>query len=501
MAVFQNDTAEFGKAFFSKGEGWIYPELPIPEFQRQGIRLLESGNRKVAWIWPRGHMKTTWKRVHYIRKALYAQKRRFAIFGAIDDNKKGWAQSLRQVFLDPYAFPELHYLFPYFFAGKDPLDKRYGGKANEDEMVLTNGIRFDFRTLGGEARGLNTMGRPDQIELDDVMKSEAAYSDTVRDRITDTILSVVNWLGSADAHLFASATIMHKLDYWSMVADGKIPGWAVQKLKAHEGIGDYSNILWPERWTQERLEKEYEGYVKTGRVHLYSREMLNDPASGSTHPFANVEFKTYRYAELNINRIYRVVSIDHASGTGGDDFAICETGEDETGRMFLLDMFLENTITMPEKLSKVETFLRRRRPHKLVCGRTSESMTFNEVLVDYLKNRKINITLQEPTEVAPKNERMRSHLEPRYVAGTIYHPEVDHEWKIKLESALRSLDVTTNNNYDDPIDVLARCEEYSTPAQKLPTPDPRPEEPRARRVWDIMTKAAKKKTPSYPEWG
>jgi hypothetical protein len=443
-------------------------------------------------------MKTTWKRIHYIKKACYKQKQRITIFAAIDSNKKGWAQSLRTAFTDQWQFPEFHWLLPYFFDGKDPIVK-----ANEDELVLSNGVRFEFRSLGGEARGLNTLGRPDQIELDDVLKSEAASSDTVREKITDTLFSVVNWIGSADAHLFASATIMHKTDFWSLVADGVIGGWAVQRLKAHNGIGDYSNILWPERWTAEAIDKEYKSYLNTGRVHLYAREMLNDPASASTHPFANVEFRYYKPTAVPMDRLYRVISIDHASGTGGDDFAICETGEDDKGNIYVLDLYLNNTITMPQKLSQVEAFIRRRKPHRLVIGRTSESMSFIEVLKNYLKGKLIFLNIDEPSEVASKNERMRSQLEPRYLSGTIHHPQIEGaQWVTKMETALRSLDVTTDRNYDDPIDVLSRCVEYSRQAEPFIITQQPPETPRERRVWDAMMGVQqKKKDPEYPSYG
>ncbi len=498
-----NDTEKFGTGLFSKGEGWLYPNISIPEFQKTGLRLLESGNKKVAWIWPRGHMKTTWKRIHYLRKACYGQKKRITIFAGIDDNKKGWAQSLRTALIDSYQFPEFHWLIPYFFNGNDPLDKKFGGKANEDELVLTNGVRFDFRSLGGESRGLNTLGRPDQIELDDVLKTEAAHSDVVRDRITDTLFSVVNWIGAMDAHTFASATIMHKMDYWSMVADGVISGWAVQRLRAHNAIEDYSSILWPERWTEAALRKEYSNYVSTGRTHLYAREMLNDPASASTHPFANVEFKYWK-PPIPIERLYRVISIDHSAGTGGDDFAICETGEDDKGNIYILDMYLNNQINLAQKLEKVLGFLykyNKLMPQKLVCGRTSESMTFIDVLRDYLRLKLISIAIQEPNEVAEKNERMRSRLEPRYLDGSIYHPEAMLPWKTKFESALRSLDVTTHNNYDDPLDVLARCVEYSRPAQPYVVHETRPTDPRHARIWDAMhrTRIADD-NPEYPKW-
>lgn len=494
-----DNTEKFGATLFTKGEGWLYPGVAIPEYQKAGLRLLESGNKKVAWIWPRGHMKTTWKRIHYLKKACYRQKRYIAIFGAVDANKKGWAQSLRTVFQDPYAFPEFHWLLPYFFDGKDPIVK-----ANEDELVLANGVRFDFRSLGGEARGLNQMGRPDQVELDDVLKSEAATSDAVRDKATETLLSVVNWIGSVNAQTFASATILHKMDYWSMVADGVISGWVVQKLKAHEAIEDYSNVLWPERWTPAALKAEYDSYVKAGKVHLYAREMLNDPASASTHPFGGMEFRTYKLP-IPVERLYRVISIDHAAGTGGDDFAICETGEDDKGNIYVLEMYLNNQINLPQKLTAVEMFLRKYNnlmPQKLVIGRTSESMTFIDVLKPYLKAKNLHITLQEPTEVAEKNERMRAWLEPRYTSKTILHPETNPLWKPKLENALRSLDVTTHNNYDDPVDVLARCVEYSKAAQPFVIHESRPLDPREGRVWDLMQGVtAKKKDPEYPSYG
>jgi hypothetical protein len=474
------DPAQFAEVLFSKGEGWLHAGLPLAQFQMDGLDLLEKKHEKTLLLWPRGHLKTTLLKIWTLHQILYGHAKYVVFLTSTDKNKRGHALAHRSVLQDAHMFPEFHWLLPYWFNGQNPIVK-----ANENELVLSNGTRIEYLSIGGEIRGLNAAGRPDLIVLDDILPSEAATSDAERERVTNVWFSVIRFLGAAGARFVGVGTILHKQDLWCQIADGNIGGWEVKRLRACND--DFTNILWPERWTSQALKDVYEKeYVKAGRAHLFAREMFNDPATGATHPFGNVVFK---HAKPPLwSDCYRVISIDHSSGTGGDDFAICETGEDSDGIVYPFEMFLSNQITLPQKLMAVEGFIRRRRPHKLVCGRTSESMTFIEVLIDHLKQRQLysGYFIETPSETAEKNERIRAWLEARYTSGAIVHPIVGPEWLRKHEGAMRSFDVTTQRNYDDSLDVLARCCEYSKPATRRIQGDTRPSDPVAAKFWDAM---------------
>jgi predicted phage terminase large subunit-like protein len=57
----------------------------------------------------------------------------------------------------------------------------------------------------------------------------------------------------------------------------KNPTWAHLLFKAHRGIDDFEDILWPEKFPEKRLRAIKESFIKEGDSAGYSQEYLNDP--------------------------------------------------------------------------------------------------------------------------------------------------------------------------------------------------------------------------------
>lgn len=61
------------------------------------------------------------------------------------------------------------------------------------------------------------------------------------------------------------------------------PKWRTHLWSAHESFDDFSNILWPEHWPEQRLRELRQSLINQGQADAYSQEMLNRPlAEGSS---------------------------------------------------------------------------------------------------------------------------------------------------------------------------------------------------------------------------
>jgi predicted phage terminase large subunit-like protein len=53
--------------------------------------------------------------------------------------------------------------------------------------------------------------------------------------------------------------------------------WRSHLWKAHEDFDDFSNLLWPEHWPEERLRDLRQTFINQGQSDAYSQEVLNTP--------------------------------------------------------------------------------------------------------------------------------------------------------------------------------------------------------------------------------
>lgn len=473
------DPAYFAKVCFTKGEGWLYEPGTLAGFQEEVYDLIGQGHEKTLVLWPRGHMKTTLiSKVYVIHQILFKHAEYVALFSSTERNKRGVATNHRQVFLDSMKFEELHYFLPYLIQGDKMIIK-----ANETELVLGNGTRIEYVAISGENRGLSSAGRPDLVVMDDIISSDAAYSETVRDHITNTWFSVIRFIGRDGCRFLGVGTVLHKDDLWSKISDGRIGGWYHVRLRAYDPDVEEEErdktVLWPERWSWAKLKRVYEEeYVADNKEYLWQREMLNDPATNQTNPFIDASFSHYSINPADSRVIYggelispgtmhRVIAVDHSQGTGNDDFVVLELGTDHRGVSYVLDAFVSNDATVTERIRAIKRMMFRRSPHKLVVERTTESMTFIDVLKSELRRAGFEVRIEEPTpqKFGAKNDRVTDRLLPKYDDGRLIH-EAKSDFSVKLEDQLHRFDKTRKNNRDDIVDCLAWCVIFS----KAPLP-------------------------------
>lgn len=71
---------------------------------------------------------------------------------------------------------------------------------------------------------------------------------------------------------------------------GTVKVWQHLYYKAHESFDDFSNILWPEQWPEERLRARRQEFIEDGDAAGYSQEFLNDPLDNSDAYLKRADF-------------------------------------------------------------------------------------------------------------------------------------------------------------------------------------------------------------------
>ncbi len=458
----REDPVFFAEELFSKGEGWIFPETGLDFFHKDMYSMLEAKNEKTLILCPRAHMKTTCvPKIYLLHQVLFGFTEYAVMIVSVEKNRRGLKFAHHSALTNNVKFPELHYLLPYFF-----LDKPVVSKKNDIETVLGNGSRIEYISMTSEFRGLSSDGRPDLIMMDDILPQTAQSSDKDRERVSNIFFEVIRFLGRKGARYVGTGTILHKDDLWGQIADGRIGGWEHMRLRAYDP--DTKEVLWKDRWTYEKLMHIYEEeYLRAGRGAAWFREMLNDPQDRQSNPFIEMEFVHYQnHDELEINKLYNVIAIDHSQGVSGDEFVIMEVGTDSEDTTYVLDYFASDVTSLDERLNRVAGFIRRRKPQQLIIERTAESLSFIDALIGHLRERGIWCPMQTPTpqKFGAKNQRITNWLAPKYYENKIVHPNNDKGRY--LENQLRMFDISRRNNRDDVADALAWALIFSRKAGK-----------------------------------
>ena len=161
-------------------------------------------------------------------------------------------------------------------------------KDSEDNLIVLMGDGHKFRiTVRGveqKIRGLKWMHkRPNCFILDDIEDDEQFENKDRREKLANWILKALIPAGSKNAKVRMLGTIMH---FDSFLANAlkldanrkdKTTAWVGRIFKAHKSYDDFSEILWPEMFSEQRLRELRQVFINSGNPDGYSAEYLNNP--------------------------------------------------------------------------------------------------------------------------------------------------------------------------------------------------------------------------------
>ncbi len=258
---------------------------PTPKCHLEWWDLVGSDHRLVALAAPRGFSKSTAISLSFVLACLLFRKKQFAII--ISYTERQARRLIANIKLQLKTNKVLHQAFgvPRFI------------KDSEVDLIVQMDDGHQFKVLAyGSEQGFRgetwDVKRPDLIVGDDLEDDEMVMSEERRLKFKEEFFAKLMPIGSRKAHFRLVGTILHAdsllenlmpnpgspltktdgLRWWS--EDPKVK-WKSMKYAAH--TKDFSQLLWPERFSKEWLEEERDNFRQAGIIEKYYQEYLNIP--------------------------------------------------------------------------------------------------------------------------------------------------------------------------------------------------------------------------------
>ena len=153
------------------------------------------------------------------------------------------------------------------------------------EIIVQCDDGYQFRILARgveqRVRGIRWNGRrPGLILGDDMEEDEQVESPARRRKLARWVNRALIPMGRRGCKVRFHGTIIHQDSLLAnFMADAKSPQgvWKTLFYKAHQSFDDFSNILWPEHFTEGELRAVRQRFINKQDAGGYSQEMLNDP--------------------------------------------------------------------------------------------------------------------------------------------------------------------------------------------------------------------------------
>ena len=245
---------------------------PTPPFHRQVWAMYCSEHPQVACIAPRDHAKSTGLTFVYIlAEALFRLSDYIILVGSTEDKAAEQLSNISE---------ELH--------ENAELRKEFGVKSFESDtkteiiVKMVDGWRFRVLARGAEQRIRGSLWkgkRPNLIVADDMEDDEQVENKDRRTKFRRWFFRAAKQALSKSGKIRVHGTILHEDSLLNRIR--RMKSWDHLFFKAHSGFDDFSNILWPERWTEAQLRARRQEFIEDGDSGGYSQEFLNDPQDNS----------------------------------------------------------------------------------------------------------------------------------------------------------------------------------------------------------------------------
>jgi predicted phage terminase large subunit-like protein len=180
-------------------------------------------------------------------------------------------------------------------------------------VECSDGYQFRILARGAEQkiRGRKWHGkRPGLIIADDIEDDEQVENRERRLKFRRWFFRAAKQTLRDGGKIRVHGTILHEDSLLSRLMKNK--AWASKLYKAHKSFSDFSEILWPEKFSAERLKGIRQEFVNEGDAGGYSQEYLNDPRDSSDRYVTRDQFLPMRPEDWDA---FKVVA-------AGVDFAV-----------------------------------------------------------------------------------------------------------------------------------------------------------------------------------
>jgi hypothetical protein len=433
-----------------------------PAFHMDLWEAMSSKHPWVAIAAPRGHAKSTAGTVTYtLAMAMFKQADHILILSDTESQACQFLGNIKNHLMENEELKNAFHIAPVERWDKD----------TESEIIFAfeDGTKCRIFVRGSEQgiRGAtwNTK-RPNLIIMDDGENDDMVLSEERRTKFYSKFLNKIIPLGSKHCLIRIVGTILHTdsllenllsdngNDYENREWDGLMEkptanstnAWYALRFKAHNE--DFSEILWPQMFSKERLMQIRNVYISAGNIEGYSQEYLNNPIDQQSAYFKKDDMKHIvedgQNETMYISCDFAISQKDSRAFT-----AMVVAGVTETGVIRIRDVkrFRGDALDIIDTLFFL---VKRYSPDLVFIEQENIARTLGSLLYSEMEKRQTWFSIEMSTASQDKFKRARS-LQARYRAGTF---EVDNtkEWYFEYSKEFFEFG---KSKYMDQVDATA----------------------------------------------
>lgn len=438
-------TAELVEAFAGMFLSQRYDEpQPTPEFHREAWALYCSDVKQAMVVAPRDHAKSTALSFDYTLAALMFRSNDYVIFvGSTEENAAELLSNISDELHENEALAAEFGPFEFLTSSKTDIIVKFA-----------DGHRFRLLARGAEQRIRGKMWngkRPNLLVCDDMEDDEQVENKDRRIKFRKWFFRAAKQALSQSGIIRVHGTILHDD---SLLARLKVNSvWKHLFYKAHRAFDDFSDLLWPERWTEEKLRARQQEFIGDQDPGGYSQEFLNDPMDSSEAYLRKADFLPMTDADFDRPMIVGVgadFAVSKADKANRTSFTV--GGKDATNILFFFDQYVGRWDTL-EWLDIMFAIQKRHNPDIFwvedgVIWKGIAPVVYREMQI-----RNIWINIQPRASVKDKATRGRSYQRRMRAGGCRFDKEAD--WYPGFEQENLKFTGNSEATLDDQFDSAA----------------------------------------------
>ena len=317
-----------------------------------------------------------------------------------------------------------------------------------------DGYQFRFVARGAEQkiRGRKWNGRrPGLIIFDDIEDDEQVESRDRRTKFRRWFFRACKQALRDGGKIRGHGTILHEDSLLNRLMKNK--EWNSVVYKAHEAFDDFSNILWPEKFSEERLRRIRQEFINEGDSAGYAQEYLNDPFDNDDAFIKEAGFIPMSEEDHEKSKLY-AVGIDFAVSKAdkANRTAMSVGGKDAKNILHFVDQRLGRWDIL-EIINQMFILQRHWKPQVFFVEDGVIWKTIWPILKQEMLERDIFLAVKPMLPVKDKKVRGRA-LQKRMAAETCRF-DMEAPWYAEFEEELRRFTGNSESIRDDQYDSAA----------------------------------------------
>ena len=424
--------------------------VPTPAFHRAGWALYCSPHPQVTLVAPREHAKSTALTFVYCLAEVCFRTSDYVIL--VSSTEEFAVEQLSNIREELLENEDLKEEFGIMGLEKD---------STTDIIVhCDDGHRFRILARGSEQRIRGRLWRgkrPNLLLCDDMEDDEQVENKERRNKFRRWFFRAAKQALGRGGKTRAHGTILHEDSLLARLQKNKT--WKALFFKAHRTFDDFSELLWTEAWSEERLRLRRQEFIEDGDSAGYSQEFLNDPQDNADAYLRKQDFLPMTYEDRSRPKIYgaaadfAVSKADLANRTsftvgGKDTMNFLHIVDERVGRWPTLETLSDGTkVGWVEEMFSIQS---RWHPDFFWVESGVIWDSIKHIIYSEMRERDIWINLVEVPSIKDKAARGRT-LQKRMKAGSCRFDK-ETEWYPGYEAEMLKFTGASQATLDDQFD-------------------------------------------------